>query len=209
MKEFATENAGRKFLTRKQYDSALYAIEAIRSRQHLVQIIDRCDKEVTLRGNLFGIPAKGRCDLIDVPHGEIIDLKTVASCEKYAFGRSFVNLNIAFKMSIYRELARQQYGREFQCSIICQETGGDFDNTYVPIPGIVLDNAFRDSDSGRKSVEWVCKKYLECQETGNWPGVDGGALIYDLVIPNWAMSDDTELDWGDAVESEYQTEDAF
>ena len=189
LSEFASQNKDRVFLTRNQYDAALTAIESLRERQHLVEIIDRCQKEITLRGKILGHDCKGRVDLLDVDRGEIVDLKTTACCERYNFGRQFANLHIAFKMAMYRELAQQQFGRRFQCSLITQETGGDFDNAYVPIPDIVLDNAWN-------KVRDVMERYQGCLQTGVWNGVDGGALVYDLHVPNWAMEDSSDLDWG-------------
>jgi len=192
--EFATANAGKKFLSGAQYQSALNAIKAIHERPHLKAMIDRCQKEITLRGEILGLPMKGRVDLLDIQGGEIIDLKTTADCEAYAFGRTFANLNIAFKMAIYRELARQQFKRTFVCSIIAQETAGDFDNTYYPIPDVALDNAL-------KQVKEVIRQYQTAMETNVWTGCDGGALMSNLVIPNWAMRDDSEIEWG-SVEAE-------
>jgi len=196
--EFATANAGKKFLSGAQYQSALNAIKAIHERPHLKAMIDRCQKEITLRGEILGLPMKGRVDLLDIQGGEIIDLKTTADCEAYAFGRTFANLNIAFKMAIYRELAQQQYKRTFQCSIIAQETMGDFDNTYYPIPDIALDNAL-------KQVKEVIHQYQGCLESNVWPGVDGGALMSNLVIPNWAMRDDDGLDFSGVEMEETET----
>ncbi len=200
--EFATANAGKKFLSGAQYQAALNAIKAINERPHLKAMIDRCQKEITLRGEILGLKCKGRTDLID-PYvndrfGEILDLKTTNDVEPFAFGRTVANQNYIFKMAFYRELAQQQYKRPFVCGIIAQETKGDFDNTYYPIPDVALDNAF-------KQVKEVIHQYQTAMETNVWTGCDGGALMSNLYIPSWNMSDDDGLDWGqDSMASEEQ-----
>lgn len=185
--EFAANNAGKSIIGQHQYDSLLYAIESLRSRPRIASIIDSCEKEVTFEESVLGVPFKGRMDL--VKKGLIVDLKTTANCHKFAFGRVFVNQRYDFKMSIYRELYRAKYQEDCEVGIICVEIGNDFDCCYVPIPGIVLDNAMD------RVVRVLCE-YQKCVESGEWPGVDGGADEYELAIPNWSMEDEEEsVDW--------------
>lgn len=190
IKEFAATNGGRQFLTRQQYDDCLFCIESLRSRPKIAQTIDQSRKEVTLTGEILGVPFKGRVDLlrIDKQRGLITDLKTTSDIEKHAFGRVFMRLRYDFKMCLYRELVKQETGKEYKCAMICQEVGGDFDNAFVPIPDIVLDNAMT-------RVVSVIADYKKAMADNQWHGVDRGKEKYELAIPDWAMEDDEEVDW--------------
>lgn len=191
VREFARENSGRTILRREQYDSALHCIEAIRSRDYMRKKINACEKEVTITGEIAGVPFKGRIDLLRRKRPLIIDLKTTADCSKHAFGRVFARLHYAEKLSIYRELVRQEIGKVPDVAIITQEPSGDFDNAYVPVPEIVLDNAY-------SKVLMLVAAYIRARDSDCWPGVDGGRDRYELVIPQWSMEDaDEELDWSE------------
>lgn len=186
IRAFAEENQGKSFLTRDQYDNCLHAIEAIRERPAMRELIDGSAKEVTVEGEILGVPFKGRMDLLNP--SVITDVKNTANVDKRAFGRVFTNLHYAFKLSIYRDLMRQNRG-DNDVMIITQETQGDFDNALVPVPSIILDNAF-------EQVQRVVKQYKQCLESGVWPGVDQGKDEYELYIPQWAMEDSEDLDFG-------------
>jgi hypothetical protein len=186
--EFAAMNRGKSFIGESEYQSCLRSIESIRSRPAMRQLVDSSSKEVTVLGEIQGVEFKGRIDLLNAE--TICDLKNTANVEKRAFGRVFANLKYAFKLSIYRELVRQSTGRILEVSIICQELSGDFDNTLVPVPSIVLDDAY-------DQVQQVVSKYRDAEENDYWPGVDGGQDYYELYVPQWAMEDneDVALDW--------------
>lgn len=183
--EFKEKNANKEFIDADQYNTALSAITAIRSHHIAAGIIEDCEKEVVLTGELFGLPMKGRADLV----GDVLaDVKTTRDAAAFPFGRMFVNLHYGFRMAIYRELVRQTTGRELDVLMIAQETSGDFDTAVYRVPDIVLDNALG-------QVETIIRRYQSCLESGVWPGVDGGAGVLELVVPQWAMSD--ELDWSE------------
>jgi exodeoxyribonuclease VIII len=190
--EFAAANKGKKFLSQQQYDDCKMAIESLRSRSAIKEIIESSETEVTLSGEILGVPCKGRLDLlrVDSRRGLITDLKTTASVDKHMFGRVFMRMRYDFKMAFYRELVRQQTGEVYNVSVICQEPSGDFDNALVPVPAIVLDNAMT-------KVYSVMQDYIKARDSDFWPGVDGGRDEYELAIPNWAMEDedDEPIDW--------------
>jgi hypothetical protein len=189
---FAADNPDKTIIGQTQYDQCLRAIESIWARPKMAELVKASAKEVTVYGDICGVECKGRLDLLNI--ATIADLKTTPNVNKKAFGRIFSNLNYAFKLAFYRELVRQNWGRELSVELITQELSGDFDNALVPVPAIVLDNAWG------KVVE-VMTAYKRCQETNVWPGVDGGKDYYELDVPNWAMDGDDEFDWSSTVES--------
>jgi exodeoxyribonuclease VIII len=199
--EFEAEHAGRIILNRAQYDTALHCIEAIRSRPAMVEIIQHSNKEVTVYGEIDGVPCKGRIDLLSP--AIICDLKTTADVEPRAFGRTFANLRYAFKLAMYRELVRQNTC-DREVKVIAQETAGDFDNVLYDVPGIVLDNALN-------KVRSVLADYKHAVDTGVWHGVDRGSDEVPVLIPAYAMDEDEQgLDWsGVATVEDSDTESYF
>jgi len=182
--EFAALNRGKSSIGESEYQSCLRSIESIRSRPKMRQLVESSSKEVTVLGEIQGVNFKGRIDLLNTE--TICDLKNTANVEKRAFGRVFANLKYAFKLSIYRELVRQSTGRTLEVSIICQELSGDFDNTLVPVPSIVLDDAY-------DQVLRVVGDYRDALANDYWPGVDGGQDYYELYVPQWAMEDNEDV----------------
>jgi len=189
---FAQDNPDKTIIGQTQYDQCLRAIESIWARPKMAELVQSSGKEVTVYGEICGVECKGRLDMLNMD--TIADLKTTPNVHKKAFGRIFSNLNYAFKLAFYRELLRQNWGGVFEVKLITQELTGDFDNALVPVPAIVLDNAWD------KVVE-VMQAYKRCLETNTWPGVDGGKDYYELDIPNWAMEGDEEFDWSSTVEA--------
>ena len=189
------QTTDKSILTRAEYDTALHAIEELRSRPHIVEVLDQCEKEQTLLGEIHGVPFKGRVDLLRVKRPLVVDLKTTKDCHKSAFGKQFMRLRYDMKLAIYRELATQRLGEKPEVAVITQEVEGDFDNTFVPVSDAVLDNAWG-------KVVKLLAKYVEAKKENYWPGVDGGKKLYELVIPNWAMEEDDEMDWSDVESKE-------
>jgi hypothetical protein len=191
---FVAEYPDKTIIGQTQYDQCLRAIESIWARPKMRELVESSAKEVTIYGEILGVECKGRLDLLNKT--TIADLKTTPNVHKKAFGRRFADLRYDFKLAFYRELVRQNWGGVLEVQLITQELGGDFDNALVPVPSIVLDNAWD------KVVE-VMKDYKRCQETDRWPGVDGGKDYYELEVPNWAMDGDEEFDWSSTVEATY------
>lgn len=189
VKEFCAANATKQIIAREQFDKCLYAIECIRAHHSAPELLN-AKPEQTLIGEIEGVPFKGRIDLLG--KGWFADLKTTYNASPYAFGRTAANMNYDFKMTIYRELIRQEQGVMPVAKILVQEIPNDYDTCVVNLPAIVLDNAF-------EHVLKVIREYKECLASGKWPGVDKGADELDIVWPNWRMRDDdaAELDWED------------
>lgn len=202
VEQFLQSCGDKTIIRRDQYDAALYCIESIRSSEYRRKIIDACQKEVTLFGEIGGVRFKGRVDLLRTKRPLIVDLKTTANVDKHAFGRQFMNLKYDMKLAIYRELATQTLGKKPDVAVITQEPSGDFDCAYVPVPDIVLDNAWT-------KVQMLVCKYIQCRDKDVWPGVDGGQDRYELAIPSWAMEDDEEVDWSQVPETAEEVEEAY
>ncbi len=197
-KEFYAANKGKSIIARHEYDQALYCIESLTSRKYIRELLDGANTEVTLEGEIAGVPFKGRVDALKP--SVIIDLKTTADVEPRVFGSRFFKLGYDFKLSIYRELVRQSTEGLREVKVIAQEPGGDFDNVVHTVPSEVLDAAF-------SRVLHTVHRYKQCVESGVWPGVDGGEDEIDLHVPDYVLHQD--LDWSEVEIEETEEVEAY
>jgi len=185
-KQFLSDNKGREVVKRQDYDSMLYAIESMRSRPKILELLESSQKEVTVFGSIDCIEFKGRLDLLSADC--IGDLKTTADVAPSQFARTFVNMGYGFKLAIYRELVRQN-SDEKTVKVIAQEVSGDFDTVLYEVPGVVL-------DMGLNRVRGVIADYKHALQTGVWSGVDRGIDEVPLMLPKYAMDEAEQvLDW--------------
>lgn len=201
-KQFLEENKGREVVKRQDYDSMLYAIESMRSRPKIVELLESSKKEVTVFGSIDGIECKGRIDLLSDDF--ITDLKTTADVEPKLFARTFVNMGYGFKLAMYRELVRQNTN-EKAVKVIAQEVSGDFDTVLFDVPDFVL-------DIGLNKVRSVIADYKHALETGVWSGVDRGMDELALMLPKYALDEEEKvLDWSgvDTVSESAAVEQVF
>jgi len=190
MKEFASANCAKTFLSRKEYDDALYALESLRSRPMVCSYLQDAQCEQTLIGELDGVPVKGRLDIIRT--GFVVDLKSTRDASPRWFGRDFANFHYGPKLAIYQELARQNGLGACEVKVIAQELAGDFDTVIYNVTQAVL-------DAGLAKIRKVIADYRECMRTGVWPGVDRGKDELELYVPNWAMENagDELVEWSE------------
>jgi len=127
---FKAANPDKAFLDQTQYDTALTCIEALHSRTNFAELIASKNREVTVFGEIEGVPCKGRLDLLSP--GVITDLKTTHDVSD--FGRTAFKLNYCFKLAMYRELVRQNTVGLRDVKVIAQETKDDFYNALFTIP---------------------------------------------------------------------------
>jgi hypothetical protein len=182
--EFAKQTNGKSILSRSESDECLMCIESIHSRPAMSKLIAESSHEVTVYGEIEGVEFKGRIDALT--SDAIVDLKTTADVSPLVFGKRFFNLGYDFKLSIYRDLIRQNMEGVNDVKVIAQEPSGDFDNCLHPIYPEVLDAAFQ-------RVLGVVRRYKECLETNVWPGVDGGQDEIDLWVPSYVIDDSIQF----------------
>lgn len=183
---YASER-GQQIIKQQDFDTCLKMCKSVYANSFASQLIDQSKSEVTLEGEIEGVPFKGRLDLIRP--GILSDVKSCASAADHAFGKSAANLRYGFRMGLYRELYRQNYSEPFEeAFLIAVESGGDFDCCVYQMPEAVLDDGF---DNACR----LLTRYKECLESGVWPGVDAGEDFVPLYVPNWAMPADEELVW--------------
>lgn len=172
-------------LTSAQFATCFKCIEAIHQRPHMVDMLNRANKEVTVRGEIDGVPFKGRMDML-APDC-ITDLKTTFDIAQFE-RQTLRKFDYLFKMSIYRELGRQNTGGVRDVKIIAQETKDDFDNAVFAIPSEILDHSF-------SHVLQVVAAYKQAVATDEWIGWDRGEKEIVIDMPYEMRKQLENVDW--------------
>ena len=173
---------------------------ALRAKPSANMWFDSSDREVTLTGDIEGIPFKGRADLLN-KYG-LTDLKTTErGVDGRSVGSQFANLRYDIQLGIYRHLLRQNGNDPRAVHVIAVEKPSrnsvvrwDYlDVCVFPVPEAALDN-------GMEMAIQLVRKMKKCQARGEWPGADGGEDYGELIFPQWFFgADDERIDWSEAA----------
>jgi hypothetical protein len=166
-------------------------VRGLKDCRRAQQMLAECAREVTLQGEIDGIPYKGLVDLLGPNGSYFADLKGTVSASDVPFGKKQCNLNIDIKLAVYRELICQNFGAyPSHVDLIAIETDGAFDCAVYRVPDDLI-------DFGRLKLKVLHADYRKAVATNNWPGVqpyNSGDAPY-MFVPNWAMpNEDLELD---------------
>lgn len=189
--EFEIANRGKSIIDSTEYRKAMRACMAIAEHPTASRLVKLGQKEQTVFGEIEGVLFKGRMDLVDLElQGVITDVKTTASCDPKLFASVCARLCYVFKMSIYRELVRQNTHAELDVKVIAQETSGAYDTVVYDVDPDDLDREFEE-------VKRILGKYQEAKERNCWPGIDCGAASLPLRMPSWSVKSEDEeaFDW--------------
>lgn len=103
------------------FQTANKMIEALKNDSICMKFLEG-EKELIITGELFGIKWKGKVDSINLEKGYFTDLKTTKSIHQKTNGLSFIeNYDYISQMAIYRELIKQQYGKDLIPYIVAVE----------------------------------------------------------------------------------------
>jgi hypothetical protein len=103
------------------FQTANKMIEALKNDSVCMKFLEG-EKELIITGELFGTKWKGKVDSINLEKGYFTDLKTTKSIHQKTNGLSFIeNYDYISQMAIYRELIKQQYGKDLIPYIVAVE----------------------------------------------------------------------------------------
>jgi len=183
---FCEANPGKEFVKANEFEQAQRIRDAVLGNKLALEYIRNTEHEVSVLCEDFGVQCKGRID--GLGSHLLVDLKTTPNIEMFAFGRVFANLRYAVKLACYKRWAEKVTSRFIdQVVLITVENKAPFDVAVVPVPLAVLENAWPLAES-------VIRQVPDCIRADRWPGIADGEL-YELHVPNWAMSEDEILDW--------------
>lgn len=120
------------------------------------------DKEVIVKGELFGVKWKGKIDCLNLERGYFIDLKTTAKLDKKYWNNkehtweSFVAAyNYQLQMWVYQQLIKQTFGVVCQPYIVAVSKEKVPDKAIVSIPDYRMEEAKREIEMRQNHIELV------------------------------------------------------
>ena len=87
-------------------------------------IINKCEKQKILIGEINGVKIKCALDLFDLENTEIFDIKCMSDFkEKWSDKEKcylpwYYTYNYILQMAIYREIAKQNFSKDFKCNLM-------------------------------------------------------------------------------------------
>lgn len=103
------------------YKVADSMIKALESDSNCMKFLEG-EKEVIIQGELFGIKWRGMVDVLNLEKGFFSDLKTTQGIHKKYGGLTFIeHYGYVEQMGIYRELIKQQFGKDLIPYIVAVE----------------------------------------------------------------------------------------
>ena len=125
-------------------------------------------------------PCKGRADLARLEAGAILDLKTTLDASPTAFARSVVSFGYSTQAAAYLSGAAVLGADVRDFIILAVEKAPPFAVGIYRLPDAAL-------ELGRRRWREACGLYVQCLESGRWPGYPEG--ITELTLPSWAVSE--------------------
>ena len=174
------EGTDREILKTSELEAAAAMGLAVAMDPLVKPIIASGKAEVSVFSEEHGLKCKGRLDWVCTGKG-FADLKTCRDIRSFAFGRDFFSYGYDISLGLYQRWLSQIRGQDEPCTVLCVEKSPPYDVAVVPVPQAVLD---RGADKGLE----IIKKYIECEESGIWPGVADGKE-YELHVPYREMDE--------------------
>lgn len=106
------------------YKKVVKAANRIKEQEFIMDIVNKCDKQVIMTGEINGIKVKCCADLLDKETGNIYDLKCMANFndtwdkENKCYMPWYYYYGYVLQMAVYQEIARQNYGKLFETHLI-------------------------------------------------------------------------------------------
>lgn len=185
--EFEAANAGKVIVLQEERDRAEAIRNAVFAEPEARALIEEGQPEVTGIGKLLGIECKSRFDVLGRFLGEI---KTTRHAQREAIQNHGAKLNYHGQFAWYSDLLASATGEQRPMRVIAIES----EPPYCVAVFEVDENALRE---GRRLYEGWLRLYLECQESGRWPGPARGVLRWE--VPAWASSVEFEEEAEDAA----------
>ena len=130
-----------------KFDQANKIIETILNQPLMMDFL--CgDKQVVMTADLFGVPWKGKIDVLDLDKGRIVDLKCVRNFDDvYDSGygwRSWIEYwGYDIQGAIYQKLVEENTGKKLPFYIVAATKEKVPDKKIIQIPQHILDAAYK------------------------------------------------------------------
>jgi PDDEXK-like domain of unknown function (DUF3799) len=127
------------------------------------------------------------------PGKAILDLKKSRDPVPWLFGRDAARFGYHARAAFYADVIYEATGERLPYVFVTVEDKPPYDvvvfNT-VQSPEVIA--------AGRSEYRELLGKLIECERTGQWPGIGGGSEL-DLTLPAYALGEDEIIIEGEAV----------
>ena len=151
---------------KSEFKKIINAAEKFNSQNFFRNIIDKCEKQVILTGEINGIKVKCALDLFDKETNSIYDIKCMKDFkeqwnkEEKAYVPWYYHWGYVLQLAVYRELVRQNFGEPKEIGLIAATkedipdiTANSFSSDLLDIELETFKNNIKRYDNIKKGIE--------------------------------------------------------
>lgn len=151
---------------KSEFKKIINAAEKFNSQNFFRNIIDKCEKQVILTGEINGIKVKCALDLFDKETNSIYDIKCMKDFkeqwnkEEKAYVPWFYHWGYVLQLAVYREIVRQNFGEPKEIGLIAATkedipdiTANSFSSDLLDIELETFKNNIKRYDNIKKGIE--------------------------------------------------------
>ncbi len=183
---FEAEHDGEIILRRGEIETVAAMRDAVMAHPIARELLAEGQGEVTIEWSMLGHRCRGRIDWLR-PNGAIVEVKTTRKISRRAFAAEFGARFYHAQLAFYEGGLEAATGRAAADlpHVIAIENEPPYD---VAVYRVGYDTL----EAGQRKIDEWMRALDVCARSGVWPGV--GAEILDLRLPDWALSEDVDLD---------------
>ena len=167
----ALVTSGKSVISLKLLEQAENVAAAIRNHPTASKLLDGCETEVEVFGELEGVKTKSRLDAIK--KNVIIDLKTCEDASPKGFQRSIEKYHYDLQAAFYTDAAN---AKSF-VFIAVEKTAPYCIGIYFASESLL--------ENGRRKYRKALETYKTCLETGDWYGYETN--ITEIDVSSWGI----------------------
>lgn len=185
--DFEAAHAGQVIVTQEEKDRAEAIRDAVMAEPEARRLIEGGQSEVTGIGKLLGIDCKSRFDVLG---DYLAEIKTTRHAQRQAIQNHGAKLHYHAQFGWYHDLLEAATGEARPVRVVAIESEPPYCVAVFEVDADALAD-------GRRVYEGWLRLFLECQESGRWPGPAGGVLRWE--VPVWASGIAFDEEAEDAV----------
>lgn len=163
--KFAQESVGKTIVTAEEYESIKRMTDSVYAHPVAKQLLERMkSRELSVFAEIFGIPCKGRMDMVDLSCNDVGDLKSCEDASPEGIRKAIRNYRYDIQQTHYNTLLSVANAKPVP--------QGDFFFIFTektpPYPTVV-------AVVGNNSVDFACRDYADamnrfkvCSDTDTW-----------------------------------------
>lgn len=156
---------------KSEYKKVINAAKKFNSQDFFRNIIEKCDKQVILTGEIKGVKVKCALDLFDKETNSIYDIKCMKdfneqwSKKEKAYVPWYYIYNYVLQLTVYREIVRQNFGEPKEIALLAATKEEIPDIQALKFDSNILDIEL---DYFKNKIEWYNKiklnkaPFIEC-----------------------------------------------